>query len=111
MLDGIKQTDLSIWAMREASLLGEQGECELPEDEIALTPVSESFAEQMRDHVVEMIDDRGLVEVFDWDELDGGDLEAEITAEARAYCYALDYSEIAEFWATAAIDSIKYGVF
>ena len=111
MLDGIKQTDLSIWAEREASFLGEQGECELPEDEVALMPVSESFAEQMRDHVVKLIDDGALVEFFDWDELDGGDLEKKITEEARAYCYDLDYSEIAEFWATVAIESIKYGNF
>lgn len=111
MIDELKQKALLSWAMREADSLGEMNECELPEDEIALRFVKACFAEQMRDHVVEMIDDRGLVEVFDWEELDGGDLEAEITAEARAYCYALDYSEIAEFWATVAIESIKCGDF
>ena len=111
MLDELKQKDLLIWAMREADFYGEQGECELPEDEIALTPVCESFAEQMRDYVVKSIDDGALVEFFDWEELDGGDLEKKITEEARAYCYDLNYSEIAEFWATVAIESIKFGVF
>lgn len=111
MLDEIKQKDLLIWAMREADEIGEQGECELPEDEIALATVTDAFAEQMRDHVVEWIDDGALVEFFDWEELDGGDLEKKITEEARAYCYDLDYSEIAEFWATVAIESIKYGDF
>lgn len=111
MLDELKRKDLLIWAMREADFFGENGECEMPDDEIALRFVADAFAEQMRDYVIALIDDGALVENFDWDELDGDDLEADITAEALAYCYALDYSEIAEFWATVAIESIKFGDF